>query len=111
VANRYFGETDNEDGFALLPFPMAVSAAGRVHVAGTQVEEDGDPTGKLRAAARAYFDLAADLLKERPARLIAIGVLSGSGKTTVAEALAAHIGAPPRGRHRPGHQRRRRRQS
>ena len=30
-----------------------------------------------------------------PARLIAIGGLSGSGKTTIAEALAAHVGAPP----------------
>jgi hypothetical protein len=28
-------------------------------------------------------------------RLVAIGGLSGSGKTTVAEALAAHVGAPP----------------
>lgn len=45
--------------------------------------------------ARAYFDLAADLLTERPARLMAIGGLSGSGKTTVAEALAAKVGSPP----------------
>jgi aminoglycoside phosphotransferase family enzyme/predicted kinase len=95
VANRYLDETDNEDGFALLPFLMAIRAAVRAHVTGTQVEEDGDPSGKLRAEAHAYFGLAADLLKERPARLIAIGGLSGSGKTTVAEALAAHVGAPP----------------
>jgi aminoglycoside phosphotransferase family enzyme/predicted kinase len=95
VTNRYLDETDNEDGFALLPFLMAIRAAVRAHVTGTQVEEDGDPAGKLRAEARAYFDLAADLLKERPARLVAIGGLSGSGKTTVAEALAAYVGAPP----------------
>jgi len=95
VANRYLDETDNEDGFVLLPFLMAVRAAVRAHVTGTQVEESGDPSGSLRAEAHAYFDLAADLLKERPARLIAIGGLSGSGKTTVAEALAAHIGAAP----------------
>ena len=95
VANRYLDETDNEDGFALLPFMMAVRAAVRAHVTGTQVEEDGDPSGNLAAEARAYFDLAADLLKERPARLIAIGGLSGSGKTTVTEALAAHVGAAP----------------
>jgi len=35
------------------------------------------------------------LLQETPPRLVAIGGLSGSGKTTVAEALAPHIGAPP----------------
>src|SRR5690606_6065480 len=61
----------------------------------TQVEEGGDPSGSLRAEARAYFDLATELLKERPPRLIAIGGLSGSGKTTIAEALAAHVGAAP----------------
>lgn len=95
VVNRYLDETDNEDGFALLPFLMAVRAAVRAHVTATQVEESGDPSGKLSGAARAYFDLAGDLLREHPARLVAIGGLSGSGKTTVAEALAAHVGAPP----------------
>src|SRR5690606_31521462 len=88
-------ETDNEDGFALLPFLMAIRAAVRAHVTATQAEESGDPSGKLSRMARAYFDLAADLLKERPARLLAIGGLSGTGKTTVAEALAPRIGAPP----------------
>lgn len=95
VANRYLDETDNDDGFALLPFLMAIRAAVRAHVTATQVEEDGDPLGRLQAEAHAYYDLAADLLKQRPARLVAIGGLSGSGKTTVAEALAPSIGAPP----------------
>jgi aminoglycoside phosphotransferase family enzyme/predicted kinase len=95
VTNRYLDDTDNEDGFALLPFLMAVRAAVRAHVTATQIEEGGDPSGSLQAEARAYFALAADLLKEHPPLLIAIGGLSGSGKTTVAEALAAHVGAPP----------------
>lgn len=95
VANRYLDETDNEDGFILLPFLMAIRAAVRAHVMGTQVEESGDPSGSLRTDARAYFDLATELLEERPPRLIAIGGLSGSGKTTIAEALAAHVGAAP----------------
>ena len=67
----------------------------RAHVTGTQIEESGDPSGKLTGEARAYFHLAADLLSERAARFITIGGLSGSGKTTIAETLAAHIGAPP----------------
>jgi len=95
MANRYLDETDNEDGFALLPFLMAIRAAVRAHVTGTQVEEGGDPSGSLRNEARAYFNLATELLKERAPRLIAIGGLSGSGKTTIAEALAAHVGAAP----------------
>ncbi len=95
VMNRYLDETDNEDGFVLLPFLMAIRAAVRAHVTATQVEEGGDPSGKLSAAARAYLGLAADLLGSRPARLVAIGGLSGSGKSTVAEALASHVGMPP----------------
>jgi len=95
VFNRYFDETDNEDGLVLLPYLMAVRAAVRAHVTATQIEESGDPSGKLAGEARAYFDLATDLLVERPARLVAIGGLSGSGKSTVAETLAGHFGAPP----------------
>lgn len=95
VLNRYLDETDNEDGFILLPFLMAVRAAVRAHVTATQIEEGGDPSGKLAGEARAYFRLATGLLIGRPARLVAIGGLSGSGKTTIAEALAAHLGAPP----------------
>jgi predicted kinase len=95
VANRYLDETDNEDGFVLLPFLMAVRAAVRANVTATQIEESADPSPALRAAARAYFDLAVELLKDHSPRLIAIGGLSGSGKTTVAEALAAHVGAAP----------------
>ncbi|MCO5162644.1 MAG: AAA family ATPase [Mesorhizobium sp.] len=95
VMNRYLDEADDEDGFALLPFFMAVRAAVRAHVLATQAEESGDVSGKLTSEARSYFDLALGLLALRPPRLIAIGGRSGSGKTTIAEALAARIGAPP----------------
>ena len=95
VANRYLDETDDEDGFVLLPFFMAVRSAVRAHVTATQAEESDDGSGKLAGEARVYFELASKLLTEHPARLVAIGGLSGSGKTTIAEALAAHVGAPP----------------
>ncbi|MFH1794946.1 MAG: AAA family ATPase [Pseudomonadota bacterium] len=95
VMNRYLDEADDEDGFALLPFFMAVRAAVRAHVLATQVEESANASGSLRAEARSYFDLALRLLAPCPPRLIAIGGLSGSGKTTIAEALAADIGTPP----------------
>ncbi|TIQ27862.1 AAA family ATPase, partial [Mesorhizobium sp.] len=95
VMNRYLDEADDEDGFILLPFFMAVRAAVRAHVTATQVEEAGDDSGGLVAEARSYFELARTLLQEKPPRLIAIGGLSGSGKTAVAEALAADVGAPP----------------
>ncbi len=95
VTNRYLDEADDEDGFILLSFFMAVRAAVRAHVTATQVEESGDADSKLVCEARSYFNLAVSLLVKRPARLITIGGLSGSGKTTIAEALAAYVGAPP----------------
>jgi aminoglycoside phosphotransferase family enzyme/predicted kinase len=95
VANRYLDEADDEDGFVLLPFFMAIRAAVRAHVTATQAEESVENSDKLAGEAKAYFKLASTLLTEHPARLVAIGGLSGSGKTTIAEALAAHVGAPP----------------
>ncbi|MER8631436.1 AAA family ATPase [Mesorhizobium opportunistum] len=95
VMNRYLDEADDEDGFILLPFFMAVRAAVRAHVTATQVEQSGAGSDKLAAEARSYFDLAQALLQETPPLVVAIGGLSGSGKTTIAEALAAKIGAPP----------------
>ena len=95
VANRYLDESDDEDGFVLVPFFMAVRAAVRAHVTATQANSSSVDVEKLAAEARSYFDLARLMLEKHPARLIAIGGLSGSGKTTIAEALAAHVGAPP----------------
>lgn len=95
VMNRYLDEADDEDGFVLLPFLMAVRAAVRAHVTATQIEEGSDAANRLRSEARAYFDLATRLLTPHPPHLVAIGGLSGTGKTTVAEALAPHVGSPP----------------
>lgn len=94
VANCYLDEADDESGFILLPFFMAIRATVRAHVTATQATE-GDRADILATEARSYFDLASNLLAERPVWLVAIGGLSGSGKTTIAEALAAHVGAPP----------------
>jgi aminoglycoside phosphotransferase family enzyme/predicted kinase len=94
VANRYFDLSDDENGFVLLPFFMALRAAVRAHVTATQAE-GGDPRGKLSAEARSYFDLARLLLLQSPPCLVVIGGLSGTGKTTIAEALACRVGTPP----------------
>lgn len=95
VMNRYLDDADDEDGFSLLPFFMAVRAAVRAHVTATQVEEGSPDAAGLMAEARSYFELAHTLLTNQPPRLVAIGGLSGSGKTTLAEAIAHALGTPP----------------
>ena len=95
VMNRYLDETGDECGLVLLPFFMSVRAAIRAHVTAMQAEDDGPSSDDRTLEARSYFHLATNLPGDRSPRLIAIGGLSGSGKTTVAEALAADVGAPP----------------
>ncbi len=95
VANRYLDESDDEDGFILLPFFMAVRATVRAHVTATQAIGNPRERAKLEVEAHSYFDLALSMLQPCSPRLVAIGGLSGSGKTTVAEAMAARVGAPP----------------
>lgn len=95
VANRYFDASGEEFDFELLAFFMAVRAAVRAHVTATQSVDDARNRTRLVRSARSYFDLARGLLGKRPPLVIAIGGLSGSGKSTVAEALAPFVGAPP----------------
>jgi uncharacterized protein len=91
VMNRYLDLTGDEAGLPLQPFFMGLRAAVRAHVTATTVEEGGD-TPARRQEARAYFDLALALIRPRSAVLVAIGGLSGSGKSSVAAALAPMIG-------------------
>jgi hypothetical protein len=95
VANRYVDRSGDDDGFRLLPFFMAMRAAVRAHVTATQIEEGGTFDARLAASARSYFDLALRISQDSRPRLIAIGGLSGSGKSTVAEALAPQLAIPP----------------
>jgi uncharacterized protein len=89
--NRYLDLTGDEDGLPLLPFFMALRAAVRAHVTATAIE-DGEDTPERRQEARAYFDLALDLMHPHQPVLLAIGGLSGTGKSTVAGAVAPLIG-------------------
>jgi aminoglycoside phosphotransferase family enzyme/predicted kinase len=95
VLNRYLDAADETDGLPLLPFFMAVRAAVRAHVTATRIEEADGGTAALREEAAAYFALAESLLDPPPARLVAVGGLSGSGKSTVAAAIADRVGPPP----------------
>jgi aminoglycoside phosphotransferase family enzyme/predicted kinase len=84
--NRYLDARDETDGLRLLPFFMALRAAIRAHVEASQQNAD---------RARLYFDLAQTLLTPGKGAVIAVGGLSGSGKSSVAAAIAPRIGCPP----------------
>lgn len=93
VLNQYLATAPVEtlDALAALPLFMSIRAAIRAEVALARLKRpDGDRTGILDEARR-YFDLARGLIHPPAARLIAVGGLSGTGKSVLARALA-----PPR---------------
>lgn len=93
--NRYFDVADDEEGVGLLRFFMAVRAGVRTHVLARQAMSAGEAAGALRAAAHSYLDLALALLAPEMPRLVALGGFSGSGKSTVAAAIAPSVAPAP----------------
>lgn len=97
VLNRYLERTGDLDGLALLPLLLAARATVRAKVGVPIAEAQTDPNqaAAARAEARAYCDAALDFLAPPPPRLIAVGGLSGTGKTTLARALAPALDPAP----------------
>jgi uncharacterized protein len=95
VLNRYLDLTGEDDGLAAMPLFLSSRAAIRAHVTAAAMERAAQPKLRLEMAAeaRSYLELAARFLRPRPCRLIAIGGLSGTGKSTLAAALATNLGA------------------
>jgi aminoglycoside phosphotransferase family enzyme/predicted kinase len=93
--NRYLDHRDETDGLALLPFFMALRAAIRADVAAAQAAEGDSHRATLDRETRDYFDLANSLLRGASPQIVAIGGLSGTGKSSVAAALAPLIGGAP----------------
>lgn len=84
--NRYWDVShEEESALALLPFFMSLRATVRLAVA---VE-----MGAL-GEAQTYRKLGLELLEPSQARLIAIGGLSGTGKSAIAQALAPLLPGP-----------------
>ncbi|HZQ13261.1 MAG TPA: AAA family ATPase [Pseudolabrys sp.] len=97
VFNRYLTATrheDNLDALALLPLFLSVRAAIRAKVTAARAERSGD-AAEAEQDARGYFALARQLIAPVKPRLIAIGGLSGTGKSVLARALAPDIGPAP----------------
>jgi predicted kinase len=96
VLNRYLASTalDNFEAVGLLPLSMAMRAAVRANVLLCRWAQGGaDPS--LVDRAKAYLSLARSALRRTPACVVAIGGLSGTGKSAAARAIAPRIGALP----------------
>jgi uncharacterized protein len=89
-------DTGNLVGLAALPLFLSMRAAIRAKVellrASTVAQDQAE---SARGVARGYFELARTFLAPPAPRLIAIGGLSGSGKSAVARAVAPFLGAFP----------------
>jgi aminoglycoside phosphotransferase family enzyme/predicted kinase len=95
VLNRYLDLTSEDDGLAAMSLFLSSRAAIRAHVTATAIECAAQSKLKpeMAAEARGYLKLATQFLRPRSCRLIAIGGLSGTGKSTLAAALAPSLGA------------------
>lgn len=91
----FYSETDDHyAGLAALPLYLAVRAGVRAMVDVQTAAVNDDPP-ELIAEARTFLQQALSFLKHADPQLVAIGGLSGSGKTTVAREIAPLIGLFP----------------
>ncbi|AMA59342.1 bifunctional aminoglycoside phosphotransferase/ATP-binding protein [Bradyrhizobium sp. CCGE-LA001] len=97
VLNRYFAATppDNLDALSTLPLFMSIRAAIRAQVALARLKPPGSEDTDILGDARRYFGLARMLIRPPAPRLIAVGGLSGTGKTVLARALAPSVAPQP----------------
>ena len=97
VLNRYLAATGDLGGLPLLPFFLSCRAAIRAKTSATAANLQPAPVRReaLATLAREYLVMAADLLGRADACLVAIGGLSGTGKTTLARALAPRLTPVP----------------
>lgn len=95
VFNRYLDMSPaDEGGVALMPLFISVRATVRAHVMAAQALRSLDEP-ELVEKSQAYLALAIAAIEPRPSRLVAIGGLSGTGKSSLARSLGGDIGRVP----------------
>jgi len=99
VFNRYLAETrrtEDLDALAGLPLFLSMRAAIRAKVTAARLEHVApDDTAAIMRGARAYFDFARRFIAPSAPRLLAVGGLSGTGKSALAWALAPQLAPAP----------------
>ena len=97
VLNAYLGHAApdlSQTGLSLLPLYLSLRAAIRAMV-DVQLAAVSEADRERTPDAHAYLAQALDYLAPPPPVLVAIGGYSGTGKTTIARAIAHWIGASP----------------
>jgi aminoglycoside phosphotransferase family enzyme/predicted kinase len=99
VFNRYLVESkhdENLDALAALPFFLSMRAAIRAKVTAARLAHaKPDERGEIERIARTYFDWARRFIAPAKPEMVAIGGLSGTGKSLLARALASTLAPAP----------------
>lgn len=94
VLNRYLELSDQHDGLAALPLYISCRAAVRAHtaLAVARAVSDATQARTLRRDAGTLLHQAIDVLHLQQPQLVAVGGVSGTGKSTLAKGLAPRLG-------------------
>lgn len=99
VFNRYLVQSkrdENLDALAALPFFLAMRAAIRAKVTAARLAHaKPQEQSEIARSARTYFDWARRFIAPAPPAMVAVGGLSGTGKSVLARALAPALAPPP----------------
>jgi uncharacterized protein len=98
LLNRYLAPEppDALAGLSALPLFLSLRAGIRAKVEAASADRlEGAKRDEAMALARHYFDSASDFLRYVPPRLVAVGGLSGVGKSALASLLAPRLGRAP----------------
>ncbi|MDX1711164.1 MAG: AAA family ATPase [Rhodovibrionaceae bacterium] len=97
VLNRVLQIEGDLDGLRALPLFLSLRAAVRAKIEATVASgaESKSEVEAKREEAKEYFAEAEAYLRPPPARVIAVGGLSGTGKSTLARMLSPEIGPAP----------------
>jgi uncharacterized protein len=97
LLNRYLAVTEKEnlDALACLPLFMSLRSAIRADVLLARLNRNARDNSDTMQSARAYFELARLTIAPGAPVLVAVGGLSGTGKSVLARALAPSLFPQP----------------
>ena len=97
LLNGYLSRSplENLDALGTLPLFLSLRAAIRANVMLARLGPARRDDAEIRQSARVYFELALRLIQPAAPTLIAVGGLSGTGKSVLARALAPCVSPDP----------------